>query len=180
MVKVNSPLIKQVNIFFYHGFFSHTWTFKLASRKRDRTFHFHPSTNIQTFSYQDVCSLFLIDLFVIHKLAASELYPPSGFVFNPTRTELFWELGLRGDLVVPRNVKVNNSTKNYYSLKKVGRNIVVSIINQNMKKYWHMSIMSSYDDIISDIFDIINLTSWKYYFFSRINNYCSEYVFFFY
>ena len=75
--------------FFYHGFFSHTLTFTRANRKRDRTFHFHPSANMQTFSYRDVYSLFLIDLIVITRLIADELYPPSGFAFNPTKTELF-------------------------------------------------------------------------------------------
>ena len=117
MANVNTPLIKQANIFFYHGFFSHTWTFTQASRKRDTTLHFHPSTNIQTFSYRNVCSLFLIDLFVITRLIADELYPPpSVFAFNPTRTELFG--GLRGDLVVPCNLKVNNSAKNLLFFKE--------------------------------------------------------------
>ena len=39
-----------------------------------------------------------------------------------------------GGLVVPRNLKVNDSAKKYHSLKRVGRNIVLSIINLNMKK----------------------------------------------
>ena len=64
-------------------------TFTQASRKRDRIFHFHPSTNIQTFSYRDVYSLFLIDVFVITRLIADELYPPSGFTFNLSRTDFF-------------------------------------------------------------------------------------------
>ena len=43
--------------------------------------------------------------------------------------------GLRGGgLAVPSNLKLNNSAKKYYSLKRVGRNIVLSIINQNVKK----------------------------------------------
>ena len=129
------PLIKQANSFFYHGFSSHTLTFTHASRKRDRTFHFHPSTNIQTFSYRDVYRLFLIEVFVITRLIADELYPPSGFAFNLTRTELFENQRTEGGgLAVPSNLKLNNSAKKYYSLKRVGRNIVLSIINQNVKK----------------------------------------------
>ena len=117
MANLNTPLIKQTNIFFYHGFFSHTWTFTQASRKRDTTLHFHPSTNIQTFSYRDVYSLFLIDLFVVTRPIADELYPPpSVFAFNPTRTELFG--GLRGDLVVPCILKVKNSAKNLLFFKE--------------------------------------------------------------
>ena len=103
---------------FYHGFFSHTLTFTQASRKRDRIFHFHPSTNIQTFSYRDVYSLFLIDVFVITRLIADELYPPSGFAFNLTRTELFWELEDWRGLVVPRNLKLNNSAKKILFFKE--------------------------------------------------------------
>ena len=118
MAKVNFSLTNRP-IFFYHGFFSHTLTFTQASRKRDRTFHFHPSTNIQTFSYRDVYSLFLIDVFVITRLIADELYPPSGFAFNLTRTELFLRIrGLRGGLVVPRNLKLNNSAKKILFFKE--------------------------------------------------------------
>ena len=67
-------------------------SFIQARRKKDRIFHFHPSTNIQTFGYQDVYSLFLIDVFAITELIADELYRTSGFTFNLTRTKLFWEL----------------------------------------------------------------------------------------
>ena len=61
--------------------------------------------------------------------------------------------------------------KNILFLKKFGRDIVLSIINRNMKKYRHMSTLSYADDI-NDINDVTFLTSWKYYFFYRINNYC--------
>ena len=134
--------------FFYHGFFSHTLTFTQASRKRDGTFHFHWSTNIQTFSYRDVYSLFLTDVFAVTRLIADELYPPLGFAFNLTRTNLFW--GLEDwvwDLVDPRNLKLNNSAKKYHSLKRVGRNIVYlynkSKCEKNIDICWHHMITSS-------------------------------------
>ena len=121
MANVNTPLIKQANILFYHGFFSHTWTFTQASWKRNTTLHFHPSTNIQTFSYRDVYSLFLIDLFVItrlvsfiHHLQDLHLTLPGLSFLENQRTE-----GRRGGwLVVPHNLKVKNSSKNLLFFKE--------------------------------------------------------------
>ena len=48
--------------------------------------------------------------------------------------------------------------KNILFLKKFGRDIVLSIINRNMKKYRHMSTLSYADDI-NDINDVTFLTS---------------------
>ena len=72
--------MQQANIFFYQGFLSHTLTFTQAGRTG-----FTTSTHSQIcryLVYRNVYSLFLIELFVITKLIADEIYPHLGFVFN--------------------------------------------------------------------------------------------------